>query len=261
MGSKSTTTQTTDSSGNTTSTSESTPYQQKYYDQMLGQANNLYQKGLPGYYQGQTVAGMAPAQMESMNLTSDWVTGAGQDMMNNQNQQYQQMMSGQVNMGEGSPYQNMANTFQEQAMEGAQDMMGQLRSTQVMSGQAGGSTRGDLMNNQVIDQANQSVQQNMAGMYNNAYNQAQNTQNNALGQYGSIMNQPLEMSKQLYNRVGLPQQQQNQAQMNDLKARYDYKSSAPWQNLAQFGNFIQGNMGGVNTGSSSSSGSSTTTMT
>ena len=260
MGSKSETTQTTDSSGNTKSTTTSTPYQQKFMDQMLGQANNLYQKGLPGYYKGQTVAGMTPAQMESMNLTSNWVTGGAQDMMNNQNQQYQQMMSGRVNMGQGSPYQDMANTFQQQAMEGAQDMMGQLRSTQVMSGQAGGSTRGDLMNNQVIDQANQSVQQNLAGMYNNAYNQAQNTQNQALGQYSSIMNQPLEMSKQLYNRVGLPKQQQNQAQMNELKARYDYSSSAPWQNLAQFGNFIQGNMGGTNTGSSSSSGHTTTTV-
>ena len=308
FGGDETVTTTNKTEGGSESKTVTRPMQHEYYKQLLGQANNLYKKGLPGYYGGATVAGFNPDQMDSMNMATNWTTGGAQDMMHNQNNRYQQMMSGQnnmgsayggleggfnnnlgqmmtgqVNLGEGSPYQNMANTFQDQAMENAQDMMGQLRSTQVMSGQAGGSTRGDLMNNQVIDQANQSVQQNMAGMYNNAYNQAQSaqqfgigqyggaqqgsmnnaaqTQMSALGQYGSIMNQPLEMSKHLYNRVGLPQQQQNQAQMDDLKARYDYKSSAPWQNLAQFGNFIQGNMGGINTGSSSSSGSSTTTQT
>jgi hypothetical protein len=235
--------------------------QHEYYKQLLGQANNLYKKGLPDYYGKTTVAGFNPDQMDSMNMATNWTTGAGQDMMYNQNQQYQQMMSGRVNTGEGSPYGDMANVYQQQAMEGAQDMMGQLRSSQVMSGQAGGSTRGDLMNNQVIDQANQSVQQNLAGMYNNAYNQAQTTQQGALGQYGSIMNMPLQMSQALYNQVGLPQQQLNQGIMNDAKARYDYASSKPWQNLSQFGNFITGNFGGTNTGTGTHNSNTTQTST
>jgi hypothetical protein len=129
-----------------------------------------------------------------------------------------------------------------------------------MSGQPGGSSRGDLLNNQVIDQANESVQQNMAGMYNNAYNQAQNTQNNALGQYGSIMNMPLQMSQALHNQVGLPQQQFNQNVMNDAKGRYDYNSMNPYRSLEMFNKNIAGNMGGVSNSQGTNSSSSTSTQ-
>ena len=253
-------TQTTSGGGSSTSTSTSTPFQQPYYEQLLGQANNLYEQGPMQMYGGQTVANMTPAQLESMNLTSNWVTGGGQNMMNNQNQMYQQMMSGRVNTGEGSPYGDMMNTYKNQAMDSAQDVMSGLRSSQVMSGQQGGSSRGDLLNNQVIDEANQSVANAGAAMYNNAYNQSQNTQNNALGQYGSIMNMPLEMSKQLYNRVGIPQQQYNQAIMDDARQRYEFAQTAPWQHLSQYANMISGNFGGTNTASNESGHHSTTTL-
>ena len=232
--------------------SSQAPYQQGYYDQSLQQANNLYQNyGMPQYYGGATVAGMTPAQMESMNQTSNWTTGGAQDMMANQNQQYQQMMSGRVNTGEGSPYGDMANVFREQATDQANQLMGNVRGSQVMSGQQGGSSRGDLLNNQVIENANDQVSNNLAGMYNNAYNQAQNTQNNALGQYGSMMNMPLQMSQALYNQVGLPQQQYNQNVMNDAKARYDYNAMNPYRNLEMFNKNIAGNMGGSTSSSSS----------
>ena len=253
-------TQTTSGGGSSTSTSTSTPFQQPYYEQLLGQANNLYEQGPMQMYGGQTVANMTPAQLESMNLTSNWVTGGGQNMMNNQNQMYQQMMSGRVNTGAGSPYGDMMNTYKNQAMDSAQDVMSGLRSSQVMSGQQGGSSRGDLLNNQVIDEANRQVTDAGAAMYSNAYNQAQNTRDNALGQYGSIMNMPLQMSQHLYNRVGLPQQQYNQAIMDDARQRYEFAQTAPWQHLSQYANMISGNFGGTNTASNQSSHNSTTTL-
>jgi len=129
-----------------------------------------------------------------------------------------------------------------------------------MSGQQGGSSRGDLLNNRVIEEANRQVTDASAAMYNNAYNQAQQTQATALGQYGSIMNMPLEMSKQLYNRVGLPQQQYNQAIMDDARQRFEFGQTAPWQHLAQYANLISGNFGGTNTSSSESGHHSTTTL-
>jgi len=195
------------------------------------------------------------------------------------------MMSGRVNTGAGSPYGDMMNAYQNQVMDGAQDMMGQLRTSQVMSGQQGGSSRGDLLNNRVIEDANQQVANAGAQMYNNAYNQAQaaqqagvgqynqaqmssmnnaaQTQMGALGQYGSIMNMPLQMSQALYNQSGLPKQQYNQAIMDDARQRHDFAQQAGWNHLAQYGNMITGNFGGTNTGnsttSSSSHGSTTTT--
>ena len=254
------TTQTTTGGSGGSSTTTSQPFQQEYYEQLLGQANNLYQQGPLQMYGGQTVANMTPAQLEAMNLTSNWVTGGAQNMQNQMMQDYQRMMSGQVQTGAGTPYGDMAEVYKSQALDSANDVMGQLRNNQVMSGQYGGSSRGDLMNNRVIEEANKSVNQNLASMYSNAYNQAQQSQANALGQYGSIMNMPLEMSKHLYNRVGLPQQQYNQAMMDDARQRYQFAQTAPWQHLAQYGNLISGNFGGTNTASRESSHHSTTTL-
>ena len=261
MGSKSTqTTQNTSGGGSSTSTTTSTPMQIEYYKQLLGQANNLYKKGPMRMYGGNTIANLTPAQMESMNLTSNWVTGGAQDQMNQTMGNFNQMMSGRVNTGAGSPYGDMMNVYRGQAMDSANDMMGQLRSNQVMSGQAGGSSRGDILNNRVIEEANRQVTDAGAQMYNNAYNTAQQTQSNALGQYGSIMNMPLEMSKHLYNRVGLPQQQYNQAMMDDARQRYEFAQMAEWQHLTQYANLISGNFGGTNTAKSNSSSHSETTL-
>jgi len=199
--------------------------------------------------------------MEAQNLASNWITGGAQDQMNTMMGNYNDMMSGRVNTGVGSPYGDMMNAYKSQAMDSAHDMMGGLRSSQVMSGQQGGSSRGDILNNRVIDEANKQVTNAGAQMYNNAYNQAQATRNNALGQYGNIMNMPLSMSNSLYNQVGLPQQQMNQAIMNDAKARYDYNSMLPFRNLEYYRNMIQGNMGGTTSNQSSSSSSSTNSGT
>ena len=235
----------------TDSTNTSRPWQQEYYKRMLAQAENLYNQGMPDYYQGPTVAGFTPAQMESMNLTSNYVTGGAQDMMNRQNRIYQQMMSGQVDTGAGSPYANMADAYRRQAVGQAQDAMAELRTGQVAY-QPGGSSRAELLNERVMEDTNQGISDNLAAMYGNAYDQAQQKQISALGQYGSIMNMPLEMSKQLYNRVGLPQQTLNQALMDDQKRRYDYNAMKPYNNLAQFQSFISGNYGGQNMGTSTS---------
>lgn len=235
----------------TDSTNTSRPWQQEYYKRMLAQAENLYNQGMPDYYQGPTVAGFTPAQMESMNLTSNYVTGGAQDMMNRQNRIYQQMMSGQVDTGAGSPYANMADAYRRQAVGQAQDAMAELRTGQVAY-QPGGSSRAELLNERVMEDTNQGISDNLAAMYGNAYDQAQQKQVSALGQYGSIMNMPLEMSKQLYNRVGLPQQTLNQALMDDQKRRYDYNAMMPYNNLAQFQSFISGNYGGQNMGTSTS---------
>lgn len=295
-------------SSSSTSTNVQNPFQQDFFKQQLLEADKLYKQGGPKYYEGNTVAGFTPAQMESMNLTSNWVTGDAQDMMGSTNNTWQQMMSGQNNMGSdfaglggqfnnsmgdmmsgrvntgaGSPYGDMADAFTSQAVDQANSAMQGIRGSQVMSGQYGGSGRGDMLNNQVIDQTNKQITNNLAGMYGNAYQNAQDqrlsatgmygqaqvgsmdraaqTQAQALGQYGNIMNMPLEMSKSLYNNVGLPQQQLNQGLINDQKARWDYQQMLPYKNLEMFSNFINGNMGGTsttNTNSNSSSSSSTT---
>lgn len=245
------------SSSNSTSTSTNTPFQQEYFAEGLGQAKNLYEQGLPQYYQGQTVAGFTPAQMESMNRSSNYMTGGQYDQMQgNTFNALNQGLSGNIDT---RGFDDMSAMYQDQAMQGANDMMGQLRSNQVMSGQPGGSSRGDIMNNQVIDNASNQYSNNMANMYNNAYQTAQDNRMQSMGMANSLMGNPMEMNKNLYNQVGLPQQQMNQATMDDAKGRYDYAAQAPWQNLNQYMQMMQGSMGGTNTNTSTSSSSSSQT--
>ena len=246
---------TTTSGSSSTSTNTNTPFQQPYFANALGQAQNLYEQGLPQYYQGQTVAGFTPAQQEAMNRTSNYVTGGQYDQM--QNQTFGALSQGLSGNIDTRGFDQMSDAYKTQAIDGANQIMQGVRGSQVASGQYGGSGRGDMLNNKVIQDANKQYSQQMAGMYNNAYQTAQQNRMQSMGMANSLMANPMEMNKQLYNQVGLPQQQMNQATMNDAKQRYDYAAMAPWQNLNQYMNMMQGNMGG--TTSSSSGGGSTTT--
>ena len=248
---------TSSSSSSNTSTNTNTPFQQPYFAEALGQARNLYNQGLPQYYQGQTVAGFTPAQMESMNRSSNYMTGGQYDQL--QGNTFNALNQGLSGNLDTRGFDQMSQMYQNNAMDTANDMMGQLRSSQVMMGQPGGSSRGDLLNNQVIQDANKQYSNNMANLYNNAYQTAQQNRMQSMGMANQLMANPMQMNKALYNQVGLPQQQLNQATMNDAKARYDYAAMAPWQNLNQYINMMQGNMGGTSTSSSSGGGSSTTT--
>ena len=248
---------TSSSSSSNSSTNTNTPFQQPYFANALGQAQNLYEQGLPQYYQGQTVAGFTPAQLESMNRSSNYMTGGQYDQL--QGNTFNALNQGLSGNLDTRGFDQMSQMYQNNAMDTANDMMGQLRSSQVMMGQPGGSSRGDLLNNQVIQDANKQYSNNMAGLYNNAYQTAQNNRMQSMGMANSLMANPMEMNKAMYNQVGLPQQKLNQATMNDAKARYDYAAMAPWQNLNQYMNMLQGNMGGTSTSSSSGGGSSTPT--
>lgn len=252
-------TQVTESSGGSSSTTTTRPYQQGFYDQMLGQAQNLYEQGLPEYYPGQTVAGFTPAQLESMNLTANYVTGDAQQRMGAVGNRYMDMLSGRVDTGPGTPYGDLAEAYTGQALDQAQDVMARLRGQQIAF-QPGGSSRGELVNERVMEDVNEQISRNLAAMYGGAYQQAQQQATSALGQYGNIMQMPLQMSRSLYNMVGVPQQQLNQAVMNDLKARYEYDAMRPYQNLAQFANMARGNLGGSVFSESGSSGKSTTRL-
>jgi len=218
-----------------------TPYQQEFFKQALGQAQNLYEQGMPEYYQGQTVAGFTPAQMAAMNNTANYMGGQYNQLQGNTFDALNQGLSGNIDT---RGFDQMSDMYQSQAMEGANDLMQGLRSNQVMSGQSGGSSRGDVMNNQIIDQASDQYSNNMAQLNNNAYQTAQDNRMQSMGMANSIMSNPMQMNQAFYNQVGVPQQQLNQAIMNDAKDRYDYAARSPYENLSQYMNFISGNMGG-----------------
>ena len=90
----------------------------------------------------------------------------------------EQMMTGEVPMGEGTPYGDMSDAYQQAVMSRLTNpntgLLPNIRSGLINFGQQGGSTRGDMLQQQAItDAVSQGMAMPMAQMYGNAYQQAQ----------------------------------------------------------------------------------------
>jgi len=90
---------------------------------------------------------------------------------------YKDMMSGRVDTGEGTPYGDMSKAYSDQVigqLTGPSGTLAGIRSGLVNFGQAGGSTRGDLLQNEaIVDAVTKGMAMPMAQMYGQAYQQAQ----------------------------------------------------------------------------------------
>ena len=90
---------------------------------------------------------------------------------------YRDMMSGEVDTGEGTPYGDMASAYKDQVigeLTGTSGALANIRSGLVNYGQAGGSTRGDLLQQEaIVDAVTKGMAMPMAQMYGQAYQQAQ----------------------------------------------------------------------------------------
>jgi len=89
--------------------------------------------------------------------------------------QYSDLLAGTLKTGAGTPYQAMTDAL----TQGVQKNLGEnilpgIRSGMMRSGQMGGGSRGDLVQNRAIsDAVTQGLTQPLAQMYGQAYNQAQ----------------------------------------------------------------------------------------
>ena len=91
---------------------------------------------------------------------------------------YYDMMRGRVDTGAGSPYDDMRNAYSQSVVSGLTDpttgALPQIRSGLINYGQAGGSTRGDILQKAAIEKAvTEGLSMPMAQMYGQAYQQAQ----------------------------------------------------------------------------------------
>ena len=240
----------------TTTTGSSTniqnPYEQgRRFDYLIDRAKYLAQSQVPQHYgagreMSDLVAPMTADQLAAMGMTRDFVTSGMSPIRGAAESGFARMMSGRVDTGPGSPYGDMMDVYRRQAIDQAQQAMGDLRSSQTMY-QQGGSSPGDLLNQQVIENVGQNIADVGAGMYMNAYNTAQQQQANALGQYGAMVSTPMDAMRDYYNRVGVPLQQQAQAERDMSREIFDYQQMAPWEALRMYQGLISGNMGGMST--------------
>jgi len=265
----------------------------------FARAEPLYKAGPAPYFPGKTLAGFDPAQQAAqaatmgyaqgprpaaqqalaerqMGRTYDWAaempTVAAQGLAAT-GPTLQDMMGGRVDTGAGTPYGDMATAYKDQVISqltNPQGVLANIRSGLVNFGQAGGSTRGDLLQKQAIEDAvtkglsmplsqmyGQAYQQAQAGrlpaaqaiqqgygQLGGAYGQAAQTGLAGMQQYPSVMAAPLAMYGAMGD-VGAQRRAMQQESINQAMQKYQYGAQAPQVALQNFMAGISGEYGGT----------------
>jgi hypothetical protein len=264
----------------------------------MARAESMYQAGPAPYFPGKTLADFDPAQQAAQAATMGYAMGkrpaAQQALAERQmgrtydwaeqmpkmaaqglqatGSDLKSMMGGEVDYSSG-PFDRMAKAYKDQVVSqlgGTQGALANIRSGLVNYGQAGGSTRGDLMQKEAIEKAvteglamplaqqyGQAYQQGQAGRlpaaqaiqqgYGNiggAYGQAAQTGLAGMQQYPGIMSAPLSMY-QAMGDVGAQRRALAQESINQAMTKYDYGANAPQVALQNFMAGISGEYGGV----------------
>ena len=258
--------------GTQVSTSSTAPWkgQQKYLLKGFHKAEDMFNK-TPEYYPGETLAGFDPAQTAAQQAVMGYATGprtagmqagaesalmgamAGKTPFSGG--QMSDLLAGKVDTGQGSPYAAMENALVQGTMSNLQGKILPGLRDQQMAYQPGGSSRGVLEQNKAISKAVASgLTKPLAQMYRDAYSTAQGMrlpaaqmgigqQQYGMSQYPTIMGAPMGMYKAMGD-VGAQRRAMSQESINRDMARYQYQSTAPQQQLANYMNMVQGNYGG-----------------
>ena len=260
-----------ESESSTTPWAEQIPY-------LLGgfeAAKNIYNMGAPAYYPGETLAGFDPYQQMAHKSIIDYSTsprasgmmsGAESALMRAlsgytgfSGSQMSDLLAGNVRTGAGTPYTQMENALTEGVMNNLNtNILPGIRANQVMSGQYGGSTRGDLVNNKAVsDAVTSGLTRPLADMYSSAYNQAQqmrlpaaqmgvNQMQYGLSQYPTTLMAPYGVYNQI-GQVGAERRAMTQAAIDRDMARYEYEANAPMNALKNYMAMVTGDYGSTTT--------------
>ena len=233
--------------GTQVSTSTTEPWKEQipYLQSGFKQAKNIYNKGAPGYYPAETLAGFDPAQLSAQQSTMGYAMGpraAAQQA--GAEQSVLQGLSGQI---DPNAYNPMVNALTQNVQSNLQNnILPGLRQQQV-GFQPGGSSRGDLVNNQAISSAvNTGLTQPLAQMYTNAYNQAQNRAVQSGQLYPSIMNAPMNMYGAVGD-IGAQRRAMTQSGIDADMSRYNYEANAPQTALKNYMAMVTGDYGSSTT--------------
>ena len=182
------------------------------------------------------------------------------------------MMGGEVDYDTG-PFDKMADAYRQQVesqLTGTGGALANIRSGLVNYGQAGGSTRGDILQQEaIVDAVNKGLALPLAQQYGQAYQQAQagrlpaaqaiqqgyggigsaygqaaQTGLAGMQQYPGIMAAPLSMY-QAMGDVGAQRRAMQQESINQAMQKYQYGAQAPQIALQNFMAGISGEYGGT----------------
>jgi hypothetical protein len=230
-------------SGGSTTRTEPWAEQKPYLQQGFQEAGRLYGKGAPAFYPGQTLAGFSPEQEMAQRSTMGYATGprpAAQQAA--AEKALIGGLSGGVDMSTFSPMvsalsQGVQSNLQQNILPGIRESLVRY--------QPGGSTRGDLVQNQAISSAvTAGMTKPLAEMYSSAYQGAQERIPQFTQQYPSIMGAPMGMYGAMGD-VGAQQRAMQQEQINQQQQAYEYTAQAPQTALSQYMANISGDYGGT----------------
>jgi hypothetical protein len=246
--------------------------QKPYLEAGFKEAGKLYGQGVPDYYPGATVAGFDPSQTAAQQSILGYAMGkrpaalqeAAQQVTLGQMQgatpftggQMSDLLAGNVNYGEGTPFGAMADVYGQQYQSQLSKALPAIRQ-QMVEYQPGGGSRGDIVQGMAESAASKNLAQNLAQMYSGAYEQAQGQrfpaaqmrlaqQQAGQSAYPSIMGAPLEMYGAVAD-VGAQRRAMSQEAMNQAQQKYAYDVGKDQTALSQYMANISGDYGGTTT--------------
>ena len=166
--------------------------------------------------------------------------------------QEQDILAGRVPMGAGTPYQAMADAFQQQSQRGLQDTLAAQR-TGIVQHHKGGSNIGDDIQTRAFVENQQNINSQLAQMYGGAYKMAQDQrmpmaqlmadqQRVGMGAYPSIAGMPMSLYNQMATGGGALRGIDSEARAADIAA-YQARGLQPTKRLEEY----VSNLGGLGT--------------
>jgi len=226
--------------------------QQPFLERGFERAETLYGMNPMGtpYYGGPTVAGFDPAQEAAQGATLGYATGPRPGIMQAGTEQalMQGLRGGQgVNYGEGSPFSAMMDRAEQQVRDKLTGTtLPNIREQMMLSGQYGGGSRGDLLQEKAVAGAAKEFAGNVADQWGGAWTAAQQARPEYMRQAGAIQQQPLAMYGAMAD-VGADRRAMTQEGINRAMQAYDWEQGAPQRALQNYLASVTGDYGSVTT--------------
>lgn len=206
------------------------PFQQPYVNQLLSEAQRLYQSPGPLFFPGSTVAEFTPTQIAGQQMlvdTAQRAGGVGESLLG----AMQQNLSGQQN-----PYlDQIADVITKRVNQAVTEQwLPAVRSGAISTGTTGGS-RQALAETGIGREAARELSDRLAQLYGGAWESSQGralqTMQLAPSAIGAAMS-----PGQVTAAVGEQQRELEQAKINEAMTRWMHEQQLPYQKLAEYFN-------------------------
>ena len=224
-----------------TTTSTTAPWgaQQPYLLQGFANAQNLFNQGGPQYYPGQTTVPFTQDTQDALGMMGNRarqgspLVGAAQSSLTNT-----------LNNGYNNPF---LDSMYDRAASGVTRNFNEATMPGVNAGFASAGRYGSGLHQNAQDSARDQLGRTLGGMasnmYGSAYESERGRQMQAAGMAPQLANQDYADISQLMNAGNIQESKNFETLQSDIN-KFQYEQEKPYDNLARYMGFIQGNYGG-----------------